>query len=74
MGAPARPAEELCEAEDLFDDGPQPSEEELAAIEAAWEREVLWRAKEHAEGRAKSVPWEEVRAELFGVPGPGPRR
>jgi len=43
-----------------------PSEQELAEIEAAWEQEVLRIAKEHEEGRAESVPWEQVRAELFG--------
>lgn len=58
MGAPTKPAESLVE--------PQPSEAELAEIEAAWEAEVLWRAKEHEEGRAESIPWEQVRAQLFG--------
>lgn len=65
MGAPAKPAEDLHE--ELPEEGAQPSEAELAEIEAAWEREVLWRAREHDEGRAKSVPWEEVQAELFGT-------
>ncbi|WAS94476.1 addiction module protein [Nannocystis punicea] len=59
MGAPTKPAEELV-------DEPEPSEEQLAEIEAAWEEEVLWRAKEHEEGRAESIPWEQVRAEIFG--------
>lgn len=59
MGAPTRPAESLV-------DEPEPSAEELAEIEAAWEAEVLWRAAEHDAGRAQSVPWEQVRAELFG--------
>ncbi|MDC0718151.1 hypothetical protein [Nannocystis bainbridge] len=43
-----------------------PSEQELAEIEAVWEEEVLRIAREHEEGRASSVPWEQVRAQLFG--------
>ncbi|MDC0669854.1 addiction module protein [Nannocystis radixulma] len=45
---------------------PLPPEHELAEIEAAWEQEVLRIAAEHDAGRAGSVPWEQVRAELFG--------
>lgn len=54
MKAPTRPAEGPVE--------PAPSEAELAEIEAAWEVEVVRRVQEHEEGRAGSVPWEQVRA------------
>ncbi|MCY1010557.1 hypothetical protein OV079_34335 [Nannocystis pusilla] len=54
----SRLAEEQAEA--------VPSEQELAENEAAWEEEVLRIAKEHEEGRAESIPWEQVRAQLFG--------
>ncbi|MCY0988798.1 addiction module protein [Nannocystis sp. ILAH1] len=45
---------------------PEPGENELAESEAAWEEEVLRIAKEHEEGRAESIPWEQVRAQMFG--------
>ena len=70
MSSPAKPVEPALESLEE----PVSSAQELAENEAAWEREVLWIAKEHAEGRAKSVPWEEVQAELFGAPRPGSRR
>ena len=55
MGLPTKPARE-----------PELTPEELTENEAAWEEEVLRRARAHEEGRASSVPWEQVRAQLFG--------
>lgn len=48
---------------------PVPTPEELAENEAAWEEEVLRIAREHDEGRAQFLPWEEVRARVFDKRG-----
>ncbi|HEY8376743.1 MAG TPA: hypothetical protein VIK91_09655 [Nannocystis sp.] len=39
---------------------------ELAEIQRAWEVETLRIARELDEGRMGRMPWEEVRAEVFG--------
>jgi len=38
----------------------------LAAVKAAWSREIERRVKEIDDGSVDLVSWEEVRAELFG--------
>jgi len=35
-------------------------------VEAAWADEVERRIREIDEGKVKTIPWEQVRAELFG--------
>ena len=35
-------------------------------VEAAWSKEIERRVAELDAGTAKTIPWEEVRAELFG--------
>ena len=35
-------------------------------VEAAWSREIARRVAELDAGTVKTIPWEEVRAELFG--------
>ncbi|MGQ0528387.1 MAG: addiction module protein [Panacagrimonas sp.] len=36
-------------------------------VEAAWAREIERRVKELDEGRAKLIPWEQVKAELIAA-------
>jgi hypothetical protein len=66
-GSMARSAEHLDETPPVRDE-PELTPEQLAEIQAAWEREVLWIAEEMDAGRMKSIPWEEVRDELFREP------
>jgi putative addiction module component (TIGR02574 family) len=35
-------------------------------VEAAWDEEVERRVREVDTGQVKTIPWEQVRAELFG--------
>ena len=35
-------------------------------VEAAWSREIARRVAELDAGKVETIPWEEVRAELFG--------
>ena len=37
-----------------------------ADVEAAWSEEIARRVAELDAGTVKTIPWEEVRAELFG--------
>ena len=43
-----------------LDPGPEPD------VEAAWSEEVARRVAELDAGTVETIPWEEVRAELFG--------
>lgn len=42
------------------------TEAELAENQKAWEEETLRIAREVDEGRVQLIPWEEVRARVFG--------
>ncbi len=42
-----------------------------ADVEAAWSREIARRIADLDAGRVATIPWEEVRAELFGQPNEG---
>jgi putative addiction module component (TIGR02574 family) len=41
---------------------------EQSDVEAAWSEEIKRRLAEIAAGTVELIPWEEVRAELFGQP------
>jgi putative addiction module component (TIGR02574 family) len=40
-------------------------------VEPAWSEEIKRRMAEIDDGTAELIPWEEVRAELFGQPNEG---
>ena len=46
---------------ETLDPAPEPD------VEAAWSREVARRVAEFDAGRVQTIPWEEVREELFGL-------
>ena len=50
-----------------------PPEEPEADIEAAWDMEIARRIQELDGGKARCIPWEEVRAGVFAKLNASPR-
>ncbi|HEY8376742.1 MAG TPA: addiction module protein [Nannocystis sp.] len=66
------PAEERADlAVQLIEslDEPLPTAEELAEIQREWEEETRRIEREIDAGRMELIPWEVVRAEIFGKRG-----